>query len=148
MKLYPYGLWVACSAVVGLALLALQERRRGLRPGTASWLAVTALPLGLLGGRLLFCLMRLTWFLEQGAGWFFRLTEGGFMMYGALGGLLLAALITARVTKQRYGAVLDAAAAPAMLTLGLGRIGDLVAGQGYGWPLEDWFSALPWQRRV
>ena len=140
MKFYPYGIWVACAAAAGLVLLAVQEKRRSLKPGTASWIAVTALPLGLLGARLLFCLMRLTWFLEQGFGWFFRLNEGGFMMYGALGGLLLAVLITSKWTKQRFGAVLDAAAPPAMLALGLGRIGDLVAGQGYGWPLEDWFS--------
>lgn len=140
MQFQPYGAWLAGASLIGFLLFAYQVKKQGLKVGTSSWLAVLGIPLAVLFSRLLYCLCRMTWFLEQGAGWFFRLTEGGFMMFGAFGGVLLAVWLTAKITDQPFGKLADAASAPGLVAYGLGRIADLIAGQGYGWPIEDWFS--------
>ncbi|MBQ6563334.1 MAG: prolipoprotein diacylglyceryl transferase [Clostridia bacterium] len=140
MQFQPYGIWLAAVSLIGLLLFANQARKQGLKPETASWLPVIAIPLSVLLSRLLYCLCRMTWFLEQGAGWFFSFTDGGFMMFGAFGGLLLATWLTARMTNQKFTRVADAVSAPGLVLYGLGRIADLIAGQGYGWPIDDWFS--------
>ena len=140
MAPFTYGIWIAVSALAGMLLLIVECRKGALKKGTASWLALFSLPLALFGARLCFCLSRFSWFMEKGLGWLFSIQDGGLMMYGALAGLLLSALLTSRVTSQPFGKILDAAAAPGMLTLALGRIGDLAAGLGYGWPIGDWFS--------
>ena len=140
MQLQPYGVWLACASLIGLILFAVGARKRGIGLDAVSWLAVTAVPLSVLFARLLYCLCRMTWFLEKGPAWFFAFREGGFMMFGAFGGLILAAWLTARITETRFGALLDALTVPGLLTYGIGRIADLIAGQGYGWPISDWFS--------
>ena len=140
MKVYPYGICLAAAVLAGLLAFLFLSRRHGLKRETAGILFVLAIPLGLLLARLAYCLCRLTWFGEQGLGWYFRFTEGGFMFYGAAGGVLLACLLCAKITGQRLWHLTDVAAVPALLTYGIGRIGDLLAGQGYGWPVGDWFS--------
>ncbi|GEM_PF-1672668 len=140
MQFYPYGSALAAAALVGLCFFAWQVKRQGLKSETVGLLAVLAIPFGVLGGRAVYCLCRFTWFMEQGMGWFFRLTEGGFMMYGALLGVLLAGFLVSKITHQSAASILDAVAAPGLVTYSLGRMADLLCGQGYGWPIEDWFS--------
>ena len=140
MRVYPYGVCLAVSACMGIALLIRQCAHARLRSSTASILSLTAIPLMLLCSRLFFCLFRFSWFLDKGVVWFFRFDEGGLEFFGGLAGGLLALLITARITKQSTWRLMDAAAAPGMLTYGLIRLSDLAAHQGYGWPVADWFS--------
>ena len=140
MQLQPYGVWLAAASLIGILLFAVQSGKQGFKKETVSWMAVTAIPLSVLFSRLLYCLCRLPWFLEQGPVWFFHITDGGFMMFGAFAGILLSAWLTAKITGQNFARLLDALSVPALVTYGLGRIADLIAGQGYGWPIDDWFS--------
>lgn len=142
LTVYGYGLALAAAAILSLLLARRQLRGAGLREGTLSWFAVLGVPLGVLGARLLYCLVRLPWFLEKGWGYFFRLTQGGFMLYGALLGCLLAAWLAARITRQSFPHLLDALSAPAALMICLSRLAEGLAGVGYGWPVADWFD--PW----
>ena len=140
MTIYPYGAALGGAALASLLLLAYCTRRFGLKSGTASWAALLGLPLAVLGARLGYCLFRLPWFLSKGFGFFFRFTEGGYVFPGALGGLLLAGWITARLTSQKTASVWDSMAAPGALALALARMAEGLVGQGYGWPVEEWFS--------
>ena len=140
MQLQPYGVWLAAASLIGILLFAVQCKQKGFKKETASWMAVTAIPLSVLISRLMYCLCRLPWFMEQGLGWFFHFTEGGFMVFGAFVGVVLAAWLTAKVTGQSFARILDMVSIPGLITYGIGRIADLIAGQGYGWPIDDWFS--------
>ena len=91
LTVYPYGLSVAAAAALSLLLAGAQVRRAGLKPGTLSWFAPLAVPLAVLAARAAYCLICFDWFLQKGVGYFFHLTEGGFVLYGALAGGLLAA---------------------------------------------------------
>ena len=142
VTVYAYGLALAVAALISLGLAKVAFRKAGVAADTLSWFAVLAVPFGVLGARLLYCLVRLPWFLEKGRGYFFRLTDGGFMLYGALAGILLAAFLAARIKRQPFAYAADALSAPAALMICLSRLAEGLAGVGYGWPVADWFD--PW----
>lgn len=137
---YLYGSSVAAALLLSLLLMEYIKKKYGLKQGTVSWFAVLALPLGFLLARAGWCLSSVNWLKEQGVLFFFQFQKGGYMLYGALAGALLAALLTAKITGQRAVSVLDAAAAPAALTVCLGRLAESLVGQGYGRGIEDWFD--------
>lgn len=135
-----YGTALALAVLLALPLFASQVRKRGLKSETVPTFAFLGIAFGLIGARLMYLLLRLSWWMEKGWMTFFAFRDGGFMMIGALLGALLAAAVTAKWTKQRFGAILDAAAAPLVLVLGLSRLAENLVGQGYGWAVGDWFS--------
>lgn len=142
LTVYGYGLALAVSAILALCLAKVTFRKTGVGEDVLSWFAVLATPLSVLGARLMYCLVRLPWFLEKGWGYFFRFTDGGYMLYGAMAGGLLAAFLAARIKRQSFAYVADALAAPAALMICLSRLAEGLAGVGYGWPVADWFD--PW----
>lgn len=139
LAIYPYGLALAAAAVIALLLAARSFRKGALRPGSLSWFAVLALPLALLGARLVYCLATLDWVMQEGFGFFFQFTRGGYMLYGALLGGALALWMTARITGESFARMADHLAVPVMVMILLGRLAEGLVGQGYGWCVEDWF---------
>ena len=150
LKIYPYGLALAVSALFALLLMQLQsENQKGngqrsghLKAGTVSWFAVFAIPLGLLLGRFAYFLCSLSWFLDRGVETVFRLNEGGYMFYGVMAGLALAAFVTGKITRQRPAAIMDAAAAPFALFVALARAAEFFANTGMGEYVEEWFDPM------
>ena len=139
LTLYPYGLALAAATALSLLLAALAFRRRALKMDALSWFGLLGIPLGLLGARLFYCLAALDWVMQEGFGFFFQLSRGGYMLYGALAGCALALWLTARITGESFARMADALAAPAMALIFLGRLAEGLVDQGYGWCVEDWF---------
>ena len=152
VTLYPYGLAVGLSGLLALLLAAVTTRKAGLKGEALSWFALFAVPLCVLGARLLYCLFRFGWFSQQGAGWFFRFTSGGFVLYGALAGGFLAAWLASKAAKCSFGKLIDALAAPSALMIALCRLAEGLAREGYGWSIdpieietaEDFLEVNPW----
>ena len=143
LTLYPFGLLMAPLALGALVLTALSMKKAGLKTETAGWFALLAVPLCFLLARLGFCLFVVDQLIgNEDFGLIFRLQEGGFLLWGALGGGMLAAWITGRITKQSPGRIMDTAVVAACLLIAAGRIicGLIFKDQGTGFPLADWFS--------
>ena len=134
-----YALCLVAALGLGLLLMAWQQRKHGLRCDTAEIFALLALPLGLIGARVFYCLCRLTVFMELGMGNMLRLWDGGYAMWGAAGGAVIAALLTAKITRQSAARILDAMAAPAALVMALGRFAEFFSGEGIGLEVENAF---------
>ena len=132
MPVTLYALCVVLSLVLGLLLLAVQQRKFRLRADTAEIFSLLALPLGLVGARLFYCLSRLAIYTDMGLVNVLRLWDGGYALWGAVGGAVLAALITAKVTEQSAVRLLDALSAPAALVIALSRLAELTNGEGKG----------------
>ena len=64
VTLYALLLTLACAA--GVLMLALVQKRAGLRSDTAEIYALLALPLGLVGARLFYCLVQWSYYREIG----------------------------------------------------------------------------------
>ena len=143
VTLYPFGLLLAPLALGALVLTARSMKKAGLKKETAGWFALLAVPLCFLAARLGFCLFVIDQVIgNEDYGIFFRLNEGGFLLWGALAGGLLASWITGRITKQNSGRIADTAVVAACLLIAGGRIicGLIFKDQGIGFPLEDWFN--------
>ena len=140
LTLYPYGLAVAGAAVIALLLACLSFRKSRLDINLLSWFAPLAIVLGLLGARAGFCLAALDWVSQDGPGFFFQFSRGGYMLYGALAGCMLALWIACRICKAPVAPAADALAVPAMVMIALCRLAEGLVEQGYGWCIEDWFT--------
>ena len=127
-----YALCVAAALALGFMLLALQQKKHGLTADTAEIYALLALPLGLVGARLFYCLSRLTLYMEMGLGNIFRLWDGGYALWGAVLGAAVAALLAAKITRQSAAKLLDALSAPAALVIALCRLAEMTNGEGIG----------------
>ena len=140
MTIFPYGLAVAAAIIVALLLAGVGFRRAGLSVDALSVFAVLALPLGFLCARLGYCLAAWDWVKQEGIAFFFQFSRGGYMLYGALAGALLAAALTARLSGVRFAKMADALAMPALVLVALGRLAEGLVEQGYGWGIADWFT--------
>jgi phosphatidylglycerol---prolipoprotein diacylglyceryl transferase len=135
---YAYGLCLALAAVFSGMLLAMNAVSRGVKKGTWSIFLLYALPLGVLCARLAYCSLRFnTYFYDadgmfRGLAVFFHLWEGGFAFYGAMGGVCLAALITARRTRASTAVLLDWIAPAAAIFAALARGAEILGSGGYG----------------
>ena len=138
VTIYTYGLMLALGLGVGIVLLCVELRRKRIDPAHGVWIALIAVPSGVVGARLLFILEEHARLVADPAAVMF--STGGLSFYG---GLVLAALgMAAYVRWSRIGMLrfLDAAAPGALLGRGIGRIGCHLSGDGdYGLP-----TTLPW----
>lgn len=139
MTIYPYGLSLAIAAAIALVLSGFSFRKALIKADALSWFAVLALPMGFLGARLAYCLAALDWVVQEGFGFFFQFSRGGYMLYGAIFGGALALWLTSRITGESFARMADQLAAPVMVMILLGRLAEGLVGQGYGWCAEDWF---------
>ena len=141
LTLYPFGMALALGAIPALVLAGVGMKRRGLKPGTASWLAVLCVPLAFALSRLLFCLMQMDLLIDDW-GMILRLSDGGYLLWGALAGGLLACLLTGKITGQRTGRIADLAVIPACLMIAVARVaaGYLLEDIGTGCDLATWFA--------
>ena len=141
-----YGACVALAAL--LAVLALRQLRADrvkeaygqvdgptaviFRIGVLD-LALWCIPAAFVCARLAYCLARSSfYFLEMGPLSVLRTWEGGFMLYGAALGALLAAGLLARRNGGRAAATLDELAVPGLLAVAVCRLGEGLTGEGVG----------------
>lgn len=135
----PVTAYALCLVIaLGAALLLLKNncKQMNLRADTAGTAALLALPLGLLGARAFYCAARIYFYLEIGLENILRLWDGGFALWGAVGGAALAGWLAARITRQRPALILDAMAAPGALVIALCRFAEYFNGEGWG-PLVE-----------
>ena len=143
VPVYAYALAVALFALVCVVLMHVLSVKRGMKKITALLYVLFAAPLALFLARLIYCAVRYDWiFLDEmgefGGLWhFFEIGNGGMNIIGALLGCLMAGKICGSLTKQRAGAILDAAAPWGALLIALSRFAEPLLGQGYGDLLES-----------
>ena len=121
---YAFGAWTAAGALAAVLCMTVYCRRRKLKAGTGELLSLLSLVCGIVCSRLFFCLLNP----ELGrimpaAGWI-RANGGGWSTTGAIGGVLLAAWITARITGQKAGDLLDAGCLALPLFMIFERLGE------------------------
>ena len=142
-----YALAMAFSLAVSLAFASFCARREGIYPKAADTFLLAAIPLCLLMARLAYVLVRLPFFLERPDGLAFRLWQGGYTLWGAMAGFLLAGHLTAKISCLSAPGLLDAMAPAGLLFLALGRFCEGLAGQGFGEEAALGFHFFPFAVR-
>lgn len=145
-----YGLTVGLSMLGYLLVAGMLGYHKRLPPGTVRLYGLVGLPFALVFSRLLFCAVNFSYFTDAiSQPWrMLAFWDGGYCLLGALCGLMLAALITSRVQKVRFGTILDVIATPVgVLIFGLRIAEALTDGHlGVGRQVEvgALSQTLPW----
>jgi len=130
----PVTLFAVCvmlAVAAGLFLIHREQKKSGMKAETTEVFALLALPLGLLCGRIAYFLCNFRIYLyEMGIARVLHLWDGGYALLGIALGVALAGFMTAKITRQSAGKVLDMIAAPAALMIALCRFAELTSGQG------------------
>lgn len=131
-----YSAAIVAVIALGILLLHMQCCKKGLKSLTGLNFALLALPLGLLGARVFYVLCRISLYSEMGNGAALKIWQGGYALWGAVGGAVLAAYLCAKMTGQKMLRLSDAAAAPAAFTIALCRMAEYFNGEGIGMMVE------------
>lgn len=126
--IHAFSVGVALAAAIALLWL-------GKRIGADACLrfSMLAVPLGFIGARLFFCLVNAGFvFAQYGALFPLRVWQGGFAMFGGIGGVALAAKLSAKRVGMTTPKLLDAVCAPGMLFIGIERLLERFSGEGHG----------------
>jgi len=133
-----YLLCLIGAALCGCGLFVYSARRAGYKARTLWLPPLAAIGFSLLFSRL-FHFMTHTDLLLPNYGWarFFDIDQRGLSFGGALIGLLLSSLVSAKWSKKPIYQMLDMMAPAALLTLGLARLSEYFVDFGQGSYVED-----------
>ena len=142
---YSFGLWVALGLLLAVAVLALIGLRRKQPAGVSALQSALSILLGLVLSRLLYGLLDASLDQIMPLWAMVRLDIGGYSLYGALAGAVIAAALTARITKQKPGDLLDALAPAFLLFTASERLGEsVIESFGLSRGLTQEFLYQPW----
>ncbi len=104
-----FGMGLTIGILIVLVVLCMLNRKDTSLHGALLWTAVLAIPFGLFGARLVYCLVNINYYLNaiSAPEAMLKVWEGGLSLCGALAGVVLAGVIGAKVGKASIGRVLD-----------------------------------------
>ena len=141
ISIYSYGFAIAAAFFVCIFLLRVEARRQNLDPEKIYDLAFFILISGIIGGRILYVLLNLPYFLNDPLE-IIMLHHGGLVWFGAFGFASLAAIIYLKWNKLPVLKTLDLFAPYLALGHAIGRIGCFLNGCCYGKP-ASWGIYFP-----
>lgn len=137
-----YGLLIALGVLLGVILAMKREKRLGLKQDTTIDLALVSVPSALIGARLYY--VAFSWDLYRDNLWkVFSVREGGMAIYGGVLAGVFAGWVFSRVRKISFWSLADLAAPSLALGQAIGRWGNFVNQEAYGYAVENpglcWF---------
>ncbi|MBU1247720.1 MAG: prolipoprotein diacylglyceryl transferase [Proteobacteria bacterium] len=130
-QLHTYGLFMALGFLMAMGWSILETKRAGLPHELVPDLTISIILGAVVGGRLLFVLLKLPYFLDHPLE-IFMFWKGGLVFSGGLAVGLLVGLWEGRRRKQPFLKWLDCVVPGIALGQAVGRIGCLTAGCCYG----------------
>ena len=138
-----YGICTALAALVSILLFGYLSRGTVYRDETPA-LALCLIPAGLFTARLLYLLFRIPFFGASVLARFFYLREGGFLLYGAMLGICLAAIRYTAAKKRTAFSLLDLLTIPGLAAIAVCRFAEGSAGEGLGnWVENEALAVFP-----
>jgi len=141
-----YGVAYAVALLVVLAVLYSEVSRKNIDLDFNDLIDLVLLvfPLGLIGGRLYYILFNLSYFRNHplsiiGINPRMGFEISGLAIHGGLIGGLIGLILYARIKDVSFWNFADALAPGLILGQAIGRVGNFLNGDAYGWPTN-----LPW----
>ena len=150
LVIHFYALFILAGIIVAVVLTAGRMKARGMEAGLAIDIAIWAVPMGIIGGRLFHVATHLNDYFGEGKDWtaMFRLWEGGLAIYGAIILGSVGAFIACQVDIKplriesagiRFLSFADALVPGLLAAQALGRWGNYFNNELFGAPTD-----LPW----
>jgi len=145
LTLNAYAIFILIGIAVALWLTNRRLVARGVEPWLVLDVALWAVPLGILGGRLYHVATHPADYFYEGADLLriFYVWEGGLAILGAVSLGAVGAYIGARSAGLRFSAFADALAPGLLLAQGIGRTGNYFNQELFGAPTN-----LPWGLQI
>lgn len=124
LEVYRFGFFVMLGMAAAALVIGLLCWAKRARKGTAPLLLLLSVLLGGLFSRLCFCLLTQELGALMPLGSWLNLAGGGWSMMGLVGGVLLAAWLTARLTRQKPGMLWDISACALPVFMAMERAGE------------------------
>lgn len=134
LQFTAYGFILALGAAAALCLFAVLSRKQTSQRAALVCAGLLAVPFGLLGARLVYCLTSLPFYLKdiEAPEAMLKIWEGGLSLAGALPFAVLGAVLAARLCKVSAASVLDGLCAPVLLFTIACAAADRTIGMGFG----------------
>ncbi len=141
VNIYAYALCILAGIVAAVMLTNRRLTTRGAEPWITLDIALFAVPLGIIGGRVYHVLTHPNDYFFAGADLLKTLYiwEGGMAIFGALMGGAVGVWLGCRVTGVRFWSFADALAPGLLLAQAFGRLGNWFNQELFGLPTN-----LPW----
>jgi phosphatidylglycerol:prolipoprotein diacylglycerol transferase len=133
--IYGYGTMIAVGIIAALLLLNLRSKKRGYDEDSIFNMAIIAVIMGVVGGKVLYIITELKSIIEDPAQ--LKNVGSGFVIYGSIIGGILAVVFYCRRKKWDLLKVFDLVIPSLPLAQGFGRIGCFLAGCCYGRPTSS-----------
>lgn len=140
LEIHFYGLLIAVAMILGVMVVCLICKRRGLKADDILVLALYALPLALIGARAFYIIFETEGytFVQMLQVW-----NGGMVLYGGIIGGAIGVVIYCLIHKKNFLLLADVAVVGLILGQAIGRIGCYFGGCCYGKdvtnPNMQWF---------
>lgn len=132
--IYWYGIIIAFAMIVVIIVATLFCKKKGISKDLPFTLAIIAIPMGIIFGRLFACLFDAGLDLSD----YFNFSTGGMSIIGAVIGGALGLLIYALMTKTKdILLIFDITASVLLLAQAIGRWGNFFNGEVYGQVIES-----------
>lgn len=135
---YWYGILIGLGVFAGYILVTRETVRRGLPKDTFGDLLIWALPIAIICARIYYVIFRFEDFAHDPIRIFF-IWEGGLAMHGGLIGGIGTAIVFAIRRGIPVLKLLDIAVPGILLAQGIGRWGNFMNQEVYGWPVTREF---------
>ena len=124
IRMYAFGACVALGVLFAVICLYVTGRCLSFKDGTSLLTAVVSILCGAVCSRVTFCLLNKE--LGHMTPLFFwpQVSGGGWSMFGLIGGVLVGGYISARITKENTGKVLDAVSLAILPMIAAERMGE------------------------
>ncbi len=123
MQLNTWGIFCTIGALCAFAAISVMCIYRGMKKGSAPLLGLASTVFGIVFSRAVFCLFTT---LTEGMAFssWFRVSECGWTLTGMIGGVMLAAWISAKIIGEKPKKMLDAVSVALPLMIAAERIGE------------------------
>ncbi len=140
MKLFGfvsvYGLLIATAVCAAVVYMMTQQKRLGLPEDTALDFALWAVPFGVVGARIYYCVFNWTVFESNPISVFF-VWEGGLAIYGGIIGGVVGLWLMCAKKKLNMPTLMDLAAPGLLLAQAIGRWGNFFNQEAHGAAVTD-----------
>ena len=135
--IYWYGIIIATGMLLGIWIATYNARRRGYKSEMVLDIALIAVVTAVIGARVHYVLF--SWEYYKGGPFIdvFKIWNGGLAIYGGLIGGLIGLFIYSRFSKKRFLALADILIPSLILGQAIGRWGNFVNQEAYGWAIEN-----------
>ena len=137
LRIYYYGIIIAAALLIGVYYNFKRCRDYGLTQDNILDLVIIAVPLAIIGARILFVVTNPDQFFAPGK-WadIPKIWQGGLAIYGGLVLAVIGIFIYGRIKKLSFGALLDSVSLGLMLGQVIGRWGNFINRELYGTETE------------